>query len=545
MQDKEQLFWADSLAVMIAERSKREKRNPNIKCQQTPSGAKHIGNLNDVARAYFPYMSLVEKGIKAEFVHTTDDRDPLKDVPRKLSDLDGKWHESRKLMDMSPYLGMPLCRIPDPFGCCRSWSEHFTKVWMNGVYALGMRPKLYSVDMLYREGRFEPYIRMVFEKRQAAGGIVSRYQRTKGSDYIPFDAICPKCGRLANITTFDMKSKTVGFTCGGKAIKKKRSEGCGFEGAVPWTEGKLQWRFEWPALWGMFKTTYEPFGKDHAAGSWISGQEVARKIFGIEPPIPFVYEFFMVNGEKMSASVGNVYIVQDMLKIMEPEIFLYYYTKKPGKQRDLDLSNIPLLVEDFEHAERVYFGKEKEANEKERKNLTRQYAMSFPKTPKSMPLRIPYQFASMISQVITEGDPVKRAVGILQSTGHLGSRPTKQEIDSIGKRIILAGNWARLYAPEKYRISVTDKPDRNKTKRLSASQKKALSLLLEELKRPGLKEEELYQSFWDISREAGIRPADFFAASYSVILGSESGPRLAPLIITLGQERVARILEQI
>ena len=69
MRKREQsLFWADQLADRIEERSGREKRKPNIKCQQTPSGGKHIGNLNDVARAYFPYKSLIERGIKAEFV---------------------------------------------------------------------------------------------------------------------------------------------------------------------------------------------------------------------------------------------------------------------------------------------------------------------------------------------------------------------------------------------------------------------------------------------------------------------------------------------
>jgi lysyl-tRNA synthetase class 1 len=538
---EDQLFWADQLAERIAERSKMEKRRPNIKCQQTPSGGKHIGNLNEVVRAYFPCRSLAEKGIKAEFVHTTDDRDPLKDVPKKLPDLEGRWHESGKLMDMSPFLGMPLCRIPDPFGCCKSWSEHFTKVWMDGVHALGMKPDLYSVDGLYKEGKFEPYIRMVFEKSRAVGDIVSRYQSTKSSGYIPFDAICPKCGRLANANSFDLRSRKVGFVCGGKAIKGKKSEGCGFEGEAPWSEGKLQWRFEWPALWGIFRTTYEPFGKDHAEGSWVSGQEIARKVFRIEPPISFVYEFFLVNGEKMSASVGNVYIVQDMLQIMEPEVFLYYYTKKPGKQRDLDLRNIGILVEDFEHAERVYFGKEKEPNERERKNLMRQYAMSFTSVPKTRPRRIPYGFASLLSQAVPD---FGKAVGVLQATGHLGRKPAKSELEAVRRRIELAGNWTRLYAPEKFRITVRDAPDKALLKKLSASQRKSLGLLLEKLRQP-LKEEELYNSFWEISEATGLTTQQFFQAAYLAVLGSDSGPRLAPLIMALGQERVRKILEQV
>jgi len=539
--EKESLFWADQLAEKIIERSKREKRRPNIKCQQTPSGGKHIGNLNDVVRSFFPYKSLLEKGVKADFVHTTDDRDPLKAVPKRLADLDGNWHDSSKLKDMSKYLGMPLCRIPDPFGCCKSWSEHFTKVWMNGVHSLGMKPKLYSIDDLYREGKFEPYVRITFERAKLAGELVSKYQKTKGKDYIPFDAICPKCGSLANVSSFDLKKKTVGFTCGGKAIKEKKSEGCGFKGEAPWNEGKLQWRFEWPALWAMFKTTYEPFGKDHAAGSWISGKEICKRVFDTEPPIPYVYEFFLVNGEKMSASVGNTYIVQDMLKIMEPEAFMYYYTKKPGKQRDLDLENIILLINDFEHAERVYFGKE-ERNESEKRNLVRQYQMSMKDIPKKAPMRLSYQFASMISQTVSGKDSLDSAIKILQNTGHLKKNPAKDEIEAVKKRIYLTGNWVKMYAADEYKINLVEKPDKKILDSLSNDQKKALRDLEALLSSKQLTEDQLYESLWTISKKNNLAAPEFFKGAYQVLLNKESGPRLAQFIVAVGQERVAKIL---
>src|SRR3989344_3816409 len=242
----EELFWADQLARQIVARTKTEKRIANIKCQQTPSGGKHIGNINDVIRAYFPYKALLEMGEKCTFVHTTDDRDPLKDIPYKLADLKGNWHLAKDLMDMKPYLGKPLCRIPDPFSCCKSWSVHFTKLWVRGLHAIGMKPKIVSNDDYYKQGKFDPYIKMVFEKIKRVGEIVAQFQETKGENYLPFDAICPNCGVLTNISSFDVKKKTVSFTCGGKAIKKNRAEGCGYEGTVPWSEGKLQWRFEWP-----------------------------------------------------------------------------------------------------------------------------------------------------------------------------------------------------------------------------------------------------------------------------------------------------------
>lgn len=538
--EKEQLFWADQLANQIIERAKREGKIPNIKCQQTPSGGKHIGNLNDVARSYFPYKIILERGEKAEFVHTTDDRDPLKDIPKKLPALDGEWHLSESLMDMKPYLGMPLCRIPDPFGCCPSWSRHFTQVWMDGVNALGMHPKLYSVDELYKEGKFEPYIKMVFEKRQEVGSIVSKFQATKSENYIPFDAICPNCGRLANIDDFDLKEKTVHFFCGGKAIKKRKSEGCGYEGWVPWSEGKLQWRFEWPALWGIFQTTFEPFGKDHAEGSWPSGQEIAKKIYGIEPPIPFVYEFFLVNEEKMSASVGNVYIVQDMLKIMEPEVFLYFYTKRPGRQRNLDLSRIYFLVDDFERAERIYYGVEEEANERECENIKRMYSCAVSERKERMPVRVPYQFAAIIGQIAKGEESLERAIELLKFTGHVPSEGLSEEDKkTIAKRLEHASYWALNYAGPENRLIINEKPPELE---ISESQKAALAELSRELDK-NRTEKELQSEIYEIARRNGIEPKDFFRLVYQILLNRESGPRLGPFMIAVGRERVKKLLE--
>ena len=450
MKNEKNLFWADQLADMVIDRAKREGRIVSIRSGQTPSGGKHIGNMNDPIRAYFVYRAVKERGVKARFVNTSDDRDPLKDIPARLADLDGRWFPSSEFPELKKYIGFPLCNIPDPFGCCKSYAEHFDNLWISGLHELGIKPERFSNDELYRKGVFDPHIETVFRKIEEARKIIRKYQKTKGKDYIPFDAICPNCGILTNVSGFDLENKTVSFVCGGKSIKDRRSEGCGEKGEVSFREGKLQWRFEWPAQWKIFETNFEPFGKDHYAGSWQSGREIAKRIFEIEPPIPYVYEFFLVNGEKMSASVGNVYIAQDILKIIEPEIFLYFYTKKPGKQRDLDLKRINLLVEDFEHVERVYFGEEEEKNERERKNLIRMYEMSNSVIPKTRPLRIPYTFSAMITQVVPEERMLESAIEILKRTGHIKGRVSEEDRKGIEKRLILAKNWAEHYAPEQY-----------------------------------------------------------------------------------------------
>lgn len=529
--------WADQLAEQIIERAKREGRTPNVKCQQTPSGGKHIGNLNDVVRAYFPVKAVRERGVECEFVHTTDDRDPLKDVPARVADLDGKWHPIAEFPKIKDYLGHPLCRTPDPFGCCKSWSEHFTKVWMEGVYALGMKPDLYSVNDLYNQGKFEPWVQKLFENHAEASKVISEFQVSKAPGYIPFDAICPNCGVLTNVSSFDIDAKTVSFTCGGKAIKKKHAEGCGKPGTIPWKEGKLQWRFEWAALWCMFNTTFEPFGKDHAEGSWPSGVQIMKRVFGVEPPIPFIYEFFLVNGEKMSASKGNVYIVQDLLKVIEPEAFMFFYTKRPEKQRDLDLAHLSRMVDEYDVAERVYFGKEEDRTEAKEENTKRMYELCTEKVPKDAPVRVDYSFCASLVQLLGEDKALEK----LQSLGHLNGA-TKEDLARARTRIKLAKSWVDLYAADEFKVKLTHEHAlKAEFDKLSAKQKETLAQFANYFEE-GHSEGELHDKAKALCAANGITIKEFFEGSYRVLLGKPKGPRLMSFISALDRPSVAQRL---
>ncbi len=539
------LFWADQLAELVIARSKEEARQPVIRTGQTPSGGKHIGNLNDPLRAFFVWKSIQQQGIDARFVHSSDDRDPLKDVPAKLADLDARWHPSSEFPELKKYFGHPLCRVPDPFGCCTSYADHFANLWFSGLNQLGLHPDRTSNDEYYKQGTFDPYILQLFQNIKIAGEIAHKYQESKSPAYIPFDAICPSCGMLTPVTGFDIPSKTVSFTCGGKSIKLKRSEGCGFSGEAPWKEGKLQWRFEWPAQWAIEHTTLEPFGKDHYEGSWKSGQEIIRRIYGVEPPIPYVYEFFLVSGQKMSASKGNVYIVQDILQILEPEIFLFFYTKRPGKQRDLDLKNIQLIIEDYEKAEAVYFRDQSVLagmTDHDIQNLRRSYELCWDSPPSTRPLSLPYNFAAMISQTLGPSSPREKILDILHRTSHLSVGASETELVRLINRVHLASNWLRQFAPEEARFSLQQSP--TAAAMLPSPQKHALIDLAHELEAEK-NEQELSDVFRQLSTNHNIQPKQFFESAYLALLGSPRGPRLGPFILAAGRDRVRAVLLQL
>ena len=86
-------FWAEQIAERAIEEAKRRGFEV-VTCRsgQTPSGAKHIGNFNDNIRSYFVAKFIERLGHKARHVQTHDDMDPLRKIPKRVVDLDGKWH---------------------------------------------------------------------------------------------------------------------------------------------------------------------------------------------------------------------------------------------------------------------------------------------------------------------------------------------------------------------------------------------------------------------------------------------------------------------
>ena len=149
----------------------------------------------------------------------------------------------------------------------------------------------------------------------------------------------------------------------------------------------------------MFQTTIEPFGKEHYIGSWPLSKQVIEKVYEEELPLVFFYEYFLINGRKMATRHGNIITLSLMLEILEPEVLRYLYTKKPEKQRNIDLSHIDRLVDEFDHAEKVYFGLEKARNEKEETKLKRSYELAMLyKIPKGYKKKISYRTTAAIVQ---------------------------------------------------------------------------------------------------------------------------------------------------
>ena len=527
-------FWADEMADEI------EARDPSdpivIKGGVSPSGVPHIGHFNEIMRGYYVAEVLRERGHEVRQVFTSDDRDPLRKIPRTLADLD--WNVvSLDEVDagaLGRNLGKPLTDVPDPFGCCDSFGAHQTGLLERAAAAVGVPVEVVSNTDLYESGAFEEATREILSRADRARELLADHQEKVDETYAPFRPQCEDCGHLTEgVRAVDLDAGTVEYECVDVEAGGRTIEGCGNRGTVGLREGKLAWRFEWPAQWAMLGVDFEPFGKDHAEGSWPSGQEIARELLGIEPPVPMLYEWFTVDGEALSSSSGHVVTVDEVLDVLEVEVFRYFFAKNPRKQRDFDFARLDQFVDEFDRFERIHFG-EVDAPEDERRFAERAYPFVVEEV-RADRIRLPYTFAAVLGMV---DDPALRET-MARNEGHIAADAPEPAVDAALARVPKARRWAeRMDNEYNYRLR-TDLPD----VRFDDDVEAALDELAAFVE-AGHDGEAIQGEIYETAKRHDLDVGDFFGAGYRLFLGQESGPKLGPFLAALDREFVVARLRR-
>ncbi|MCU4972757.1 lysine--tRNA ligase [Halobacteria archaeon AArc-m2/3/4] len=527
--EEHHVFWADAVADRVEEREPDEPIV--IKGGISPSGVPHLGNVNEIMRGYFVAEVLRERGHEVRQVFTADDRDPLRKLPRTLCDLEGNLVDLGEVNAgaLGRNLGSPYTDIPDPFECCDSYGDHFSNIIQNSADAVDVPIELVSTTELYESGRLEDVTRFVLEHRDRAREVLAEYQNKVDEDYVPFNPICEECGKVTEtVTAVDVEAGTVDYRCTDMEAGDQTITGCGHEGTATLREGKMPWRFEWPAQWQVLGVDFEPFGKDHAEGSWPSGQDVARNVLEIEPPVPMVYEWFTLDGEPFSSSEGNVILVSDVLELLEPEVLRYFFAKDPSKARDFSVERLDLLVDEFDRFEAIYFG-EVEASEDEQAFAERVYPLVV-EDPQEDRIRLPYTFAAVLGMT---DDPDLREE-IARREGHVSEDDPEWAIEDALARVERARNWARRTENEfDYELKRSEIPDHEFDEATEAALAD-LATFVEEGHGP----EEIQGEIYEAARRHDVPVGEFFSAGYRLFFDESQGPKLGPFLSNVDREFV-------
>jgi lysyl-tRNA synthetase class 1 len=557
-------FWAESVAEKILD------RNPDdpivIKGGISPSGVPHLGNMNEIVRGYFVAEALRNRGHEVRQVFTADDRDPLRKLPRKLADLDGNVVDLGDVNAgaLGRNLGKPYTDIPDPFECCDSYGEHFSNLIERSAELLGIPVEMVSNTELYESGEFEDLTEYLLDNQEKAREVLGHYQDKVDEEYVPFNPICEECGKITEtVTAVDTEAGTVEYVCTDMEAGDKTIEGCGHEGTATFREGKLPWRFEWPAQWEVLGVDHEPFGKDHAEGSWPSGSDVARNVFEIEPPVPMAYEWFTLDGEPFSSSSGHVIMVQDTLEMLEPEVLRYFFTKDPSKARDFSVEHLDQLVDEFDAFERAYFGEEAGETDEEiaaaayppvvRPTIAARFETDG--TPISDPeagslpvadadrevydevidetfhgrVRLPYTFAAVLG--MTDDPDLREAIA--RREGHLAEDP-EWAVEMALSRVERAREWARRTGNEfDYELKRAEMP----AVELDADAEAALDELADFVETHD-DPDEIQGEIYETAKRHDIDIGEFFSVGYRLFFDDDQGPKLGPFLAKLDREFV-------
>ena len=493
---KEKFFWADQIADKII---KEKKKNIYI-CASgiTPSGTIHMGNFREVITTDLVVKSLKDKGKKVKFIYSWDDYDRLRKVPVNIP------------KEFKKYIGIPISDFPSPFDKKLDYARYYEKQFENDLKSLGIKPKFVRQNLMYKERKYISLIKTAIKKRKEIMEILNKYRKEPlEKDWMPVEVYCEKCNKDFT-KILSVKDYVIEYKCN-----------CGFKNKIDFRKKgnlKLKWRIDWPMRWKYEKVNFEPGGIDHSSpgGSYDTAKEISKMVFNYSPPIYTFYDWIRIKGgTEFSSSSGNVISLKEGLEIYEPEVLRYLFVStRPNKGFQISFDNdVIKIYDDFDSLENKYY--EGLANQQEK----RIYELSQIKLSQAKPKRISFRHLITLAQT--------GKIGKLKGTEK--ARAKKVE------------NWLEKYASDDMKFEIQDKVNVN----LTEKQKQALVALKESLAVKDFNEDELFNEFYNICKAVGIEGKEFFETAYNIIINKNKGPRLASLILSIGKEKIIKLLNQI
>jgi lysyl-tRNA synthetase, class I len=481
-----------------------------------PSGLPHIGTFAEVARTTWVRNAFAAlTGWPTELIAFSDDMDGLRKVPLNIPNQEM----------LRGQIGKPLFRIPDPFGQYESYSAHMNQKLKEMLDAYQFDYRFQSSAEAYQRGDFNDGLSILLQKVEEVKAIIlPTLGEEKREDWSPFFPICERCGRInsTRVTKYHLETNSIEYMC-------DRQEGflqsCGYHGEVSIHNGnvKVGWKADWALRWYSYQISYEMYGSDLLESAKLSGK--IERLLGEQPPDGFFYELFLdEDGRKISKSVGKGLTVESWVHYAPVESLLFYLFQNPGQAKRLFWGVVPKSVDDYLSALRLY------PTLSSSKQLDSAIWHIFDKGMKVPEYNTSINFSlinNLISALGTEDEslvleylkrydpPVERHLGMLE--------------DLIRKAI----HYFRDYVLPAKRYREPSEEDRKLLQRIHEHLFDAVDL----------SETELQAIPFDIAREAGISPQDFFRVFYEVILGQAHGPRFGTFARLLGKSKVLTLLD--
>ena len=297
-----------------------------------PSGLPHIGTFMEVARtSWVRHAFGVLTGRKSRLLAFSDDMDGLRKVPTNVPQQDM----------LAKFIGMPLTRVPDPFGTHDSFGAHNNAELRRFLDSFGFDYEFASSTEYYRAGRFDHMLTRILEQHEAVVKVIlPTLGAERAATYSPFLPIHPVSGEVMQVKIEETNAAA------GTIIWRDPQTGTGYETLVTGGHAKLQWKADWAMRWAALGVDYEMSGKDLIDSVKLSSQ--ICRLLGCPPPVNFTYELFLDDkGQKISKSKGNGLGVDEWLRYAPQESLGLFMFNQPQRAKRLYFDVIPKAVDEY------------------------------------------------------------------------------------------------------------------------------------------------------------------------------------------------------
>lgn len=525
------MHWSEIIADRII------KRNPNKEeyvCAAgiSPSGSIHIGNFRDIATSYFVVRALIKKGKKAKLLFSWDEFDRMRKVPVNVAAIDS---------DMEKYIGCPYVDVKNPFDTEeKTYAEYFEREFERSIVKFGINMDYRHQAEMYRSGKYTEHILHALKKRGEIFDILASHrtqpvQEGEREAYYPVSIYCSECGKdTTKIVSLSDDCTKAEYTCE-----------CGHKGSFDFTKDfncKLAWKIDWPMRWMYEGVDFEPGGKDHASphGSYDTSKDIAKQIFGYEPPLFQGYEFIGIKGTtgKMSGSSGLNLTPETLLKIYEPEVILWLYSKtEPLKAFDFCFDD-GILRQYFEFDKMYNAVKDGTANDAQKDIMYNTTVGD--RVLDTVPMGLLVQLGSVVDFNVPMLETVFEKIG------------TPYKSEQFGARLDRAKYWLENCAPDQVN-RLRDGRNWEVYETLNETQKAEIKALFEYISAGGYDLDELNKKLYAIPKEINGGELDekelktiqgaFFKNVYKLLIDKEKGPRLYLFLFAIDPKRYVGLLD--
>lgn len=508
--------WPFEQARLLLKRLARQGRNSGEVVFQTgygPSGLPHIGTFGEVARTSmvrhaFEVMS--DGAYKTRLIAFSDDMDGFRKVPTNLPQQEM----------LQQHLGLPLSKVPDPFGTHESLAAHNNARLCAFLDQFSFDYEFISSSEYYQSGKFDQTLKIMLERFDKVMAIMlPSLGGVRQATYSPFLPISPINGHVLQVPTLarDVAAGTITF----EDVDGQKKEALVTGGNV-----KVQWKPDWALRWTALNVDYEMSGKD-LIESVHQSSKICRALGGT-PPDGFNYELFLdENSEKISKSKGNGLSVEEWLKYGLPQSLSHFMYQKPKTAKKLFFDVIPKNTDEYLQHLSAYAGQDDKAK---LGNPVWHIHNGNPPSGNS-----PISFSLLLNLAsVASAENKQQMWGFISRYLPDANAESHPLLDQLaGYAIAYFNDFVR--PTKKYRLATTQ--ERSGLEDLSH---RLLAL------QPGENDGQVIQTeVFAAGKAAGFENLrDWFKALYEVLLGQSSGPRFGSFVAIYGRDETIELIKK-